>query len=71
MHSYSLFYFGVDCFCSCRVFGLFFHDSGIDFIGEAGGVGFLMEAKISDCLLGFGYFNFALGGCEVGLEARP
>ena len=30
-----------------------------------------MEAKILDCLLGLGSFNFALGGCEVRLEACP
>ena len=50
---------------------MFCRDSGRDFIGEAGGVGLLMEAKISDCLLGLGYFNFALGGCEVIIEACP
>ena len=50
---------------------MFFRDSGVDFIGEAGAVGLLMEAKILDCLLGLGSFNFALGGCEVRLEACP
>ena len=50
---------------------MFYHDSGVDFVGEDGGFYLLMEAKISDCLLGLGYINFALGGCEVRLEACP
>ena len=33
--------------------------------------GLFMEAEISDCLLGLGSFNFALGGCEVRLEIHP
>ena len=50
---------------------MFFRDSGVDFIGKAGGVGVLMESKLSYCLLELGSFNFALGGYEVRLEARP
>ena len=55
----------------CSFFGLLCHNYGVDFAGEAGNVGLLMEPGISDCLLGLRSFNFALGGCEVSLEVRP